>query len=323
MLSLNRTLCALLLSTALLQAPLSYAETQLINQQAGGYQLQVGDVVVTALNDGTVPQDAKKLLRNISQADIDNQLAHNFQHNPVEGSINAYLIQLPQHTVLVDTGAGHMFGPDKGGKVLADLATFGIKAEDITDILLTHSHADHTGGLIANGQRVFPNATVHLGKGDIDFFFDDAKMKSSQYGQGYFDGARNTLKPYIDANKVKTFSGSEQILPNITATEHPGHTPGSAFYRLESQGKSITFIGDIIHIASVQFAHPNVTIIYDQDQSQAKAVRNTAFDQFVKEGELVAGPHLSFPGIGHLRQRGDGYEWVPVDYVNRKPSAAK
>lgn len=325
----SKYLAAVACTAALLQAPLSVGATapqyapKLLTQQAGGYTIQIGEVRVTALNDGTVPQDAKNLLRNISQAQIDKQLARNFQSNPVEGSINAYLIQLPQHTVLVDTGAGHMFGPNKGGNVVPDLAALGIKPSDITDVLITHSHSDHTGGLITDGKRTFPNATVYVGKPDIDFFFDDAKMNASKYGQGYFDGARTTLTPYLDANKVKTFTGSEQVLPGITATVHPGHTPGAAFYRLDSNGDSITFIGDIIHIAAVQFADPTVTIIYDQDQHKAQAVREQAFAAFAKEGELVAGPHLAFPGIGHLRKNGSGYDWVAVDYVNRSAPSAK
>ncbi|MFM2483344.1 MBL fold metallo-hydrolase [Celerinatantimonas sp. YJH-8] len=312
-------LIAVLFAWVGLQVPLSYAQNapHLLMQQSGGYALQVGAVRVTALNDGTVPQDAKKLLRHISSAQIDKLLAHNFQSNPVEGSINAYLIQLPQHTVLVDTGAGQMFGPGKGGHVLADLAALGIKPDDVTDILLTHAHVDHTGGLIKDGKPVFTKATVYIGKPDIDFFFDNAQMKNSPYGQGYFTGARTTLKPYLDANKVKTFTGSELILPGITATVHPGHTPGAAFYRLDSEGDSITFVGDIIHIAAVQLAHPKVTIIYDQDQAKARAVRISAFAQFAKQGELIAAPHLSFPGIGHLRHDGSGYDWIPVDYVNR------
>ncbi len=317
----QRLLTALLAST-LLHAPLSYAaqDSHLVTQQAGGYAVQIGTVRVTALNDGTVPQNAKELLRNVTQEQIDQQLAHQYQHNPVEGSINAYLIQLPKHTVLVDTGIGQMFGPNVGGNLLADLATLGIQPDDITDVLITHSHSDHTGGLLKDGKPTFPNANVYVGKADIDFFFDDQQMKNSPYGQGYFDGARTTLKPYLDAGKVKTFSGSEQILPGITATVHPGHTPGAAFYRLDSEGQSITFIGDIIHIAAVQFADPKVTIIYDQDQSKAQAVRINAFADFAKQGELVAGPHLAFPSIGHIRKNASGYDWVPVNYVNRANS---
>ncbi|MFB9134576.1 MBL fold metallo-hydrolase [Vibrio olivae] len=322
MTKISRCISAALFAVAMAQAPLSYAkyEPNLITQQAGGYAVQVGDVRVTALNDGTVPQDAKNLLRNVTQQEIDKQLAYNFQSNPVEGSINAYLIQMPEHTVLVDTGAGQMFGPGKGGKVMSDLAALGIKPSDITDVLITHSHSDHTGGLIKDGKPAFNNATVYVGKPDIDFFFDDEKMKNSPYGQGYFDGARKTLKPYLDAGKVKTFEGSQEVLPGITATVHPGHTPGAAFYRLDSQDDSITFIGDIIHIASVQFADPKVTIIYDQNQSKAQSVRSKAFAEFAKQGELVAGPHLAFPGIGHLRSDGNGYDWIPVDYVNRADS---
>lgn len=322
MIKISRCFIAVLFSAGLLQIPQSYAQNapHLVTQQAGGYVLQVGKARVTALNDGTVPQDAKKLLRNVSPEQIDKQLASMFQSNPVEGSINAYLIQIPNHTVLVDTGLGQ-FGAGNGGNVLADLAALGVKPTDITDILITHSHADHTGGLLYDGKPVFTNATVYVGKPDIDFFFDDAQMKNSPYGQGYFDGARTTLKPYMDSHKVKTFTGSEQVLPGITATVHPGHTPGAAFYRLDSEGESITFIGDIVHIAAVQLPDPKVTIVYDQNQSEAEAVRIKAFAEFAKQGELLAGPHIAFPGIGYLHSNGNGYDWIPVNYVNRADKA--
>ena len=93
---------------------------------------------------------------------------------------------------------------------------------------------------------------MYVGKPDIDFFFNDENQKNLG-DQNYFDVAHKTLKPYLDAGKVKTFSGTEQLLPGISGTVHPGHTPGSAFYTLESKGEKITFVGDIIHVAAVQF----------------------------------------------------------------------
>ena len=120
------------------------------------------------------------------------------------------------------------------------------------------------------------------------------------------------------------FSGTSQLLPGITGTVHPGHTPGSAFYTLESKGEKITFVGDIIHVAAVQFPQPAVTIAYDQDQDGAARVRQDAFADFVKNRDLVAAPHLPFPGIGYVTKgEHGGYDWVPVTYTNRDSHSAK
>ena len=71
---------------------------------------------------------------------------------------------------------------------------------------------------------------------------------------------------------------------------------------------------DLIHVGAVQFAHPEVTIGFDSDAKQAASVRRIAFDQAVQQGYLVAGAHLSFPGIGHINKDGKGYRWLPINY---------
>ena len=106
-------------------------------------------------------------------------------------------------------------------------------------------------------------------------------------------------------------------MPGVTASLHPEHTPGSAFYTLESNGQKIVFVGDIVHIASVQFPDPAITIEYDVNTAQAAAVRQHAFSDFARDRTLIAIPHVSFPGVGHVRALGSGFEWVPIDYGNR------
>jgi glyoxylase-like metal-dependent hydrolase (beta-lactamase superfamily II) len=289
-----------------------------VQQPAGGYSVQVGKVLVTSFTDGSVAQDLHRLLRRTTTQNTDALLAKNFQSNPVEASINAFLISLPGRKIVVDTGAGQLFGPGNGGRLIESLATQGIHPQDITDILLTHAHSDHAGGMVKDGQRVFVNARVFVGKPDIDFFFDNANQKKTGYDKSYFDIAEKTLKPYLDAGKVVPFSGSTELIPGITGTVHPGHTPGSAFYTLTSEGETITFVGDLIHIAAVQFPQPNITIAYDEDQDRAARVRIHAFEDFARNKDLIAAPHLPFPGIGYVgRNEHGGYTWVPVTYTDR------
>lgn len=322
--SLSRTpLAAALLAAVLFQVPAVPAQAdpplQVMQQQAGGYRVRIGEVTVTALTDGTVAQDLHQLLQGTTPQAIDDLLARNFERNPIEVSINVFLVELPGHRVLVDTGAGQVFGPGNGGRLLESLAAQGLRPEDVTDVLLTHPHSDHAAGLVRDGERVFPNAVVHVGKPDVDFFFDDEARRESGYDAQYFEIARMTLAPYLEADQVATFSGTQQVLPGITGTVHPGHTPGSAFYRLDSAGESITFVGDLIHAAAVQFPKPGVTITYDQDPAGAKSVRQAQFATFARERTLIAAPHLPFPGIGHVRAGVDGgYDWVPVTYTNRQ-----
>jgi len=190
-------------------------------------------------------------------------------------------------------------------------------------VLITHVHTDHSGGLVVGGKPVFPNAIVHVGKPDVDFFLDKSNAAKTGYDIRYFDEAAKELKPYLDAGKLQTFSGRAEVAPGVVGEVHPGHTPGSSFYTLTSNGESVVFIGDIIHAAAVQFPSPDVTITFDQNQDEARTVRRTAFAQFAARGTLIAAPHLPFPGVGHIRTDGAGYRWLPLEYGDRATGDTK
>lgn len=294
------------------------AAAHLRAQAFGVYQYRIGDIQVTALSDGTVPQDLHKLLTNTTTANVDELLRQSFLANPVEASINAYLIDTGSRLVLVDTGAGVFFGPGYGGKLLGNLKAAGYGPEQIDDILITHIHTDHSGGLTAGGNMIFPNASIHIGKPDIDFFLNPSNSKGVDgYDEKYFKEAVAAVGPYMKAGKVRAFNGETQILPQIKAVPAAGHTPGHSFYVVESKGQSMTFIGDIIHVASVQFPDTDIAIVYDVDPKHAVAEREKQFATAAANRTLLAGAHLPFPGIGRIRTEGDGYTFVPVDYRDR------
>ena len=286
-------------------------------QGAYTYSFRVGDIRITALSDGSVPGDLHELLRDTTHQKTDALLKKGFVANPVEISINVFMFKLAGRLFLVDTGSGDLFPAGFGGKLLQSLAAAGVHPEEVTDILLTHAHDDHMGGLVHNGVLAFPNATVHVGKADVAFFQDRSNAVKAHYGMNYFDDYFASLKHYVDAGKVQTFEGTTVIVPGISATVHPGHTPGSAFFTVESAGQKIVFVGDIIHVGEVQFPEPAITITYDVDRKQAAQVREAAFAMFAHDGTLIAIPHIPFPGVGHVRAAGTGYEWVPIVYGNR------
>jgi hypothetical protein len=57
-----------------------------------------------------------------------------------------------------------------------------------------------------------------------------------------------------------------------------------------------------------------VTIASDTSRPQAAATRKAVFERAAAEKTLVAGSHLPFPGLGHIRKSGDGYVWLPVEF---------
>jgi glyoxylase-like metal-dependent hydrolase (beta-lactamase superfamily II) len=292
--------------------------TAMSANQAGWYQLQVGDLQVIALSDGTVPLDTHVLLKGDTTAHIDQLLTQSHLVNPVENSINAFLIVDASRRILVDTGAGDFFGPGYGGKLIASLKNAGVDPSQIDDVLLTHLHPDHEGGLVHDGKAVFPNATVFVGQPDVDYFLaKDHQNGVDGGGKTFFRQATTALAPYIASGRLKPFHGETEVLPGITAIPAPGHTPGHSIYRVESSGQSIMFIGDLIHVEAVQFTEPKVTITYDVDQSAASKQRADRFNAFVAHHDLVAAAHLPFPAVGYIDRQASAYAFVPVNYRNR------
>jgi glyoxylase-like metal-dependent hydrolase (beta-lactamase superfamily II) len=289
-------------------------DSKLDKLQAGFYRMKVGKVDVIALSDGTAGFEVLEMLSKPKEAE--KLLAKAYLKSPVDASVNAFLIQLGQRQILVDTGSGELLGP-KLNKLSVSLRAVGVSPEQITDILLTHIHPDHSGGLTVAGRKIFPNAVVHVDKRELDFWTDKAVgEKLREPSKSFFQTVEKTVGPYIASNQIRTFDGATQLFTEIRAIPAYGHTPGQTFYALEDNGEKLVFLGDTIHAPDVQFDAPLITIKFDIDQKLAAIQRERAFADAAKNGYLVAFAHMYFPGVGHVRKDGNHYRWIPVPYTN-------
>ena len=306
------------LAGAFAAAPAAQAAAPAVKTPAPGfYRLMVGDFEVTPINDGTVDLPMDQLLHQKAET-TRATLEKNYLKLPLETSDNAYLINTGSKLVLIDTGAGVLFGPTLG-KFVNNLRAAGYQPEQIDEIYITHMHGDHVGGLVSNGQRTFPNAVVRAGKADADFWLNKANMdKAPADKKGFFQGAMTALNPYVQAGKFKAIESDGELVPGVTALATHGHTPGHTTYVVESRGQKLIVMGDLIHAAAVQFDNPQVTIGFDSDEKAAYAARKKVFDDAAKNGTLVAGAHLQFPGVGHIAVQGKGYRWIPVNYTQMR-----
>jgi len=303
---------------ALVPATAQAAAPMVKTQAPGYYRMMLGDFEVTALSDGTVDLPMDKLLTNIKPAQLDKALSRAHLKTPVESSVNAYLINTGSKLVLVDAGAGALFGPTLG-KLVANMKAAGYQPEQVDAVLITHLHPDHIGGLVAGDKLAFPNATVHVAKADADFWLSADNMKKAPAEtQSMFQQATAMLNPYSTAGKLKPFEGETELVPGIRSIATPGHTPGHSLYAAESKGQKLVIWGDLMHLAAVQFPDPSVTIQFDTDSKAAAAQRKKAYAEAAKQGYWVGVAHISFPGIGHLATEGKGYAWVPVNYSTKQ-----
>jgi glyoxylase-like metal-dependent hydrolase (beta-lactamase superfamily II) len=284
-------------------------------QAPGYYRMMLGAFEVTALSDGTVDLPMDKLLKNTTPSQIEKALSHDYLNAPVETSVNAYLINTGSKLVLVDTGAGHLFGPTLG-KMANSLKAAGYQPEQVDEIYITHMHPDHVGGLAEEGKAVFPNAVVRADQEDAKFWLN--LENATPESKPFFQGAMASLTPYIQAGKFKPFSDNTELMPGIKTLKAHGHTKGHTLYQIESQKQKLLIWGDLLHAKSVQFAEPDVAIQYDTDPVLAVADRKKAFAEAAKEGYWVAAAHIPFPGIGHVQTESKGYSWIPANYSQGK-----
>lgn len=292
----------------------SAAAPMVKTQGPGYYRMMLGDFEVTVLNDGTVNLPVDKILHQPA-AKTQKALEKSFLATPLETSVNGFLVNTGSKLVLIDTGAANLFGPTLGN-LAASLKASGYQPEQVDEVYITHLHGDHVGGLVKDGKAFFPNAIVRADKHDTDYWLSKVNMeKAPPEAKGGFQGAMLSVGPYSDAGKLVPFEGDTDLVPGVKAVGSHGHTPGHTTYVVESRGQKLVLIGDLMHVQSVQFDDPSVTIQFDSDAKAALAQRKAAFAEAAKQGYLIGAAHLQFPGIGHLRAQGKGYTFVPVNYT--------
>lgn len=292
--------------------PAEAAVPQVQTQAPGFYRMMLGDDEITVLSDGTAPRNVDEIMSKPEE--IRKAFAHAHQALPIELSINAFLINTGTKLILVDTGAGALFGPHSGGRLVANLRAAGYRPDQIDAVLLTHIHGDHSGGLSIDGRRVFPNALVYVDKRDPDFWLGAAAEAAAPAEMKTVQQSHATVDPYVAAGKLRPFDGATDLFPGIRAMPAYGHTPGHTAYMVESKGQRLLLWGDTIHVAEVQFADPDITIDYDVDRTAAIASRKRMLADAAAQGYLIGGAHISFPGLGHVRADAKGYSWIPRPY---------
>lgn len=279
-------------------------------QVPGVYHRRVGDILVTALNDGH--QDvAMTTVRDIDPEEAVRMLRAAYRPVPRRTAMNCFLVRYGARAALIDTG----YGPGRRatvGHMPANLATAGVAAADIDTVLMTHMHPDHWGGLLdASGAPTFPNAELKVSAIEHAHWHDDAamaKLPQPEQQKLFFLDARAHIAPY--RSRTTLFLDGE-LFPGVRAVPLPGHTPGHTGMLIESAGQSLLVWGDIVHVPELQVPRPEVTMAVDVDPQQAVETRRRAFTLVADEGLAFAGMHLHFPALAHMTRHEDGFTLLP------------
>ena len=278
-------------------------------QQAPGfYRRRVGDVLVTAVLDGqiVIPET---IFLGIQPVEREAVLRKAGRRPPYHSPINAFVLQWPGKTVLVDTGAGSLMGA-VAGWLPRNLQAAGIAASDIDAVAMTHFHSDHVGGLLDDaGKPAFPQAELWAAEQEVAFWQDDAARDAMpEDRRGSFDVVRRMTAPL--AGQTRRFQPGE-IIPGLEAIALPGHTPGHTGYMIASRNDSLLIFGDVFHLQDVQAARPEAGLAFDVDRAQAERTRRDVLARAVDQDLVVTGMHMSFPGFSRVVRAGEGFALQP------------
>ncbi|MGH6985270.1 MAG: MBL fold metallo-hydrolase [Caulobacteraceae bacterium] len=263
----------------------------------GAAQMRLGALRVVALKDAgfASPNDGKDFGQDVGPATVAEVLkAAGLSTDHIDLAVDALALEAPDgRVILLDTGLGPRFH----GALRESLKIAGIKPDQVSDILITHSHFDHIGGLFtAELKPAFPKARIWFSAKEWAF------LKSSKRGA--------ELAQAI-APQVRTFEPGTPVLPGITPIALYGHTPGHVGYEIVSRGARMIDVGDIVHSSFLSLAYPQWLFGFDEDPKAGRTTRLAELSRLAASHELLFAPHFPFPGIGWIVRSGSAYRWVP------------
>lgn len=285
----------LAVTAALLLATAAAAQVGPVDVQPEATPFRIGSFKAASLRDAgnIAPNDAKVFGVDAGVEAVDKVLvAAGATQGQIELSVNVLLVGMPGHNVLIDSGYGN-----PRGALVASLEKTGMAPAAITDVLITHMHGDHIGGLLAaDGKPAFPNATV--------------RMSAAEWEAIKAAPANARLVAAITP-KVKTFAPGATLFPGIASMDFHGHTPGHSGYEITSGTAKLLAIGDSAHSYIVSLARPDWVMGYDKDAKVGAANRAAVLGRLADSKQTVFSPHFPYPGVGTVVRAGSGFKWQP------------
>jgi len=286
----------------------------------GFYRFKVGDLDVFSMGDGNGAMPAFPTWgENASEEQVAAALAKDFlDPKSAAVSFNVPMVRTSAGVVLFDAGLGFGGRSWGAGRLAQSLANAGVTPDEVAALVVTHLHGDHFGGLTnEDGSLVFPKARYYIQMNEADFWSgpapdlsgskaDDASKKQMAAGAA---AAFAKIKP-----KCELLDGASEIVPGVRVEPAFGHTPGHQMAHISGGGQELLLITDCIHNHCLSLRHPQWHLRFDADAAKGAATRTRMLDRAASDKALVLAYHMPFPGLGHIRREGEGFEWVPAEW---------
>jgi glyoxylase-like metal-dependent hydrolase (beta-lactamase superfamily II) len=250
------------------------------------YRFKIGALDAIALFDGEnpVPNDNKVFGVGLTPQAVAAPLTAAGQPaDPIMLEIHPLLVRNGARTMLFDTGLGA-----GKGQLMQSLKTAGVDPASITDVMISHGHGDHVGGLDADGGLAFPNAAIRM---------SEAEWASIRANPEMGDLVR------VITPKVQAFRPGDEVAPGVESQDTAGHTPGHVAYLIADGQNQLLYTGDLMHHWVLSVEHPDWTVGYDDDAAAGKKARLDEITALRASGAHIYAYHFPFPGLGKIQTR--------------------
>jgi glyoxylase-like metal-dependent hydrolase (beta-lactamase superfamily II) len=280
------------------------------------YAVRVGEIDVLVVSDGVLPLPTKMLGHNADPGVRAAWLNDMFlPQDAFDWSLNVVLVRRGGQTILIDAGLG--LDPDlnlpRAGQLVKRLMAAGIDLASVTDVVLTHMHMDHIGGLLVDGvkERLRPDLRIHVASAEVKFW-ESPDFTHVSMPPGFPDALRSAAKRFVNeyGSHLHQFDEEHEVAPGVIVRRTGGHTPGHSVVRLASGDDRLTFAGDAVF--AVGFDHPDWHNGFEHDPEEAARVRIRLLTELAATGEQLVATHLPFPSVGRVAVDGDAFRWVPA-----------
>ncbi len=196
-----------------------------------------------------------------------------------------WVLRKGNKTILVDTGYDEAEATRRDRPILMDpreaLKPLGIHPEAITDVIVTHLHYDHAGGL-----HMFPNATLHMQAAEMAFATGPCMCHDTLRAPFSADHICEAVKR-LYSGKIRFYDGEAEIAEGLSVHCIGGHSRGLQCVRVKTQSGWLVLASDAAHYYENFMARKPFPIVVDLQNM---------LDGFDTLTRLASAPQLIIPG---------------------------
>ena len=310
--NITRRMAGSLLGATALASVAEAAQPFATTQAPGYFRYRVGDIQVTAINDGTAQRMSEGLIPNAPPGALQQQLADLFlPTDKLTITFTTLVVNTGSKLVLIDTGNGDL-GAATTGSWMANFRAAGFDPANVDIIIFSHFHGDHINGFRRkDGTAVFPNAEIKVPEAEWAFWTSDEKKTGAPAGiKPVFDNTERVFGPVM--KQVTTYGWDKEVAPGIVSIAAAGHTPGHTCFAITSGAARLMVLSDTTNDPRLFARNPEWSAVFDQDAAAARATRRRMLDIAATERMQVAFYHAPFPATGHIRKAGEGFDFIPL-----------